>query len=267
MADSRGVLVRLTGVFGRQVEGLKALVSQAGGKIGGAAWLDLTQRAQDAVEDILWNSYRYATFGLEAAPHFIRPRQPRKNMLHRLLTTASGVTSGFVGLPGAVIDIPFTTTTILRSIAEIARDFGEDLSSEDTRRACLEVLAFGLPGEAQEEAETGYWAARLGVSHLTINLLIRSAGGQFGLILSDKLVAQMVPLLGAVTGGLLNYSFTDYYQGMAKVHFCIRALEKRTGDAQAVKLSFEALVQAARERRRIGRRRRRVAPVLLQAAN
>ncbi|MDE1896472.1 MAG: EcsC family protein [Rhodospirillales bacterium] len=268
MADSRGALVRLTVIFGQQVEALKALVSQVGGKLGGETWRDLTQRAQEAVEDVLWNSYRYATFGLEAVPHFIRPRQPRKNVMHRLLTTVSGTASGFAGLPGAVIDIPFTTTTILRSIAEIARDFGEDLSSEDTRRACLEVLAFGVPGESEEEAETGYWAARLGASHLTINLLIRSAAGQFGLILSDKLVAQMVPMLGAVTGGLLNYSFTDYYQSMAKVHFCLRALEKRTGDAGAVKRSFEAMVQAARERRRIGRRRRRQrVPVLLPKAS
>lgn len=266
MADSRGALVRLTVIFGQQVEALKTLMGQVGEKLGGETWRDLTQRAQEAVEDVLWNSYRYATFGLEAVPHFIRPRQPRKNVMHRLLTTVSGTTSGFAGLPGAVIDIPFTTTTILRSSAEIARDFGEDLSSEDTRRACLEVLAFGVPGEFEEEAETGYWAARLGASHLTINLLIRSAAGQFGLILSDKLVAQMVPMLGAVTGGLLNYSFTDYYQSMAKVHFCLRALEKRTGDAGAVKRSFEAMVQAARERRRIVRRRR-VAPVLLPKAS
>ncbi|MBU6448068.1 MAG: EcsC family protein [Rhodospirillales bacterium] len=267
MADSRGMLVRLAGVFGRQVEGLKALVSQAGGRIGGVAWLDLTQRAQEAVEDVLWNSYAYAIFGLEAAPHFIRPKRPRKNLMHRLATTASGAASGFAGLPGVLVDIPFTTATILRSIAEVARDSGEDLSSEETRRACLEVLAFGSPNENGEQTETGYWAARLGVSHLTINLLIRSAAGQFGLVLSEKLIAQMVPVAGAVTGGLLNYSFTDYYQGMAKVHFCLRALEKRTGDAQGVKLSFEAMVKAARERRRIGRRRRRVAPVLLAAAN
>ena len=265
MADSRGVLVRLTGVFGRQVEGLRAALNQVGEKMVGAAWSDLMQRMQDAVEDVLWSSYSCATFGLEAAPQFIRPSQPRKNKLHRLVTTVSGAASGFIGLPGTVIDIPFTTTTILRSIAEVARDFGEDLSSENTRRACLEVIAFGVPGESEDEATTGYWSARLGISHLTINLLVRSAAGQFGFILSDKLLAQFVPLLGAVTGGLLNYSFVDYYQGMAKVHFCLRALEKRTGDAEAVKCSFEAMVQAARDRRRVARRHRRTAPVLLAA--
>lgn len=265
MADSRGVLVRLTALFGRQIEGLQNALLQAGEKIGGSAWTGLVQKAQDAVEDVLWNSYGYATFGLEATPRFIRPKQPRKNLIHRLATTASGAASGFAGLPGVVVDIPFTTATILRSIAEVARDSGEDLSSEDTRRACLEVLAFGSPGESGEETETGYWAARLGVSHLTINLLIRSAAGRFGLILSEKLMAQMVPVAGALTGGLLNYSFTDYYQSMAKVHFCLRALERRTGDAQAVRLAFELMVQAARERRRIGRRKRAGASILLPA--
>lgn len=262
MADSRGLLVRLTALFGRQIEGVQNAVVQAGEKIGGSAWSGFVQKAQDAVEDVLWNSYSYATFGLAATPHFIRPKAPRKNLMHRLATAMSGAGSGFAGLPGVVIDIPFTTATILRSIAEVARDSGEDLSSEDTRRACLEVLAFGSPGEGGEETETGYWAARLGVSHLTINLLIRSAAGRFGLILSEKLMAQLVPVAGAITGGLLNYSFTDYYQSMAKVHFCLRALERRTGDPEAVKLSFEAMVRAARERRRIGKRRR-VAPVLL----
>jgi hypothetical protein len=263
MADSRGLLVRLTGLFGRQVEGIQNVVVQAGERIGGTAWSGLVQKAQDAVEDVLWNSYSYATFGLDAAPHFIRPKHPRKNLMHRLATTVSGAASGFTGLPGAVIDIPFTTATILRSIAEVARDSGEDLSAEETRRACLEVLAFGSPSESGEETEAGYWAARLGVSHLTINLLIRSAAGRFSLVLSEKLIAQIVPVAGAVTGALLNYSFTDYYQSMARVHFCLRALERRTGDPEAVKLSFEAMVQAARDRRRIGRRRHQMGPVLL----
>lgn len=265
MADSRGLLVRLTALFGRQVEGVQAAISQIGAKFGGETWAGLSGKIQDTVEDVLWSSYSYATFGLDAAPHFIRPKAPRKNRLHRAATTMSGVVSGFAGLPGAFVDIPFTTATILRSIAEVARDSGEDLASEETRRACLEVLAFGSPSETGEAAESGYWAARLGVSHLTINLLIRSAAGRFGLILSEKLMAQVVPVAGAVTGGLLNYSFTDYYQSMAKVHFCLRALERRTGDSEAVRLSFETMVRAARDRRRIGRRRRGAPTILLPA--
>lgn len=262
MTESRGLLVRLASLFGRQIEGARNTVSSVGSRLVGQSWTDLEQKIQNNVEDALWRSYNVATLGLEAAPSFVRPKQPRKNRLHKAVTAASGVASGLVGLPGVLVDIPFTTATILRSIAEIARDSGEDLSSEDTKRACLEVLAFGGPGEGAE-AEAGYWAARIGTSHLTVNLLIRSAAGQFGMILSEKIMAQTVPLAGAVAGGLLNYSFTDYYQSMAKVHFCLRALERRTGDSAAVQRQFSVMLQAARERRKLGRNRLRLPVVLL----
>lgn len=263
MAESRGVLVRLADVFGRQVNTARTAVAGAGARVAGSSWAGLEQKLQAIVEDVLWRSYRYATFGLEAAPEFMRPARPRKNRLHRVMTTASGMISGFVGLPGVLVDIPFTTATILRSIAEVARDSGEDLTQEETRRACLEVLAFGGPGVDGEAAESGYWAARLGTSHLAINLLIRSAAGQFGMILSEKLMTQAVPVAGAIAGGLLNYSFTDYYQSMAKVHFCLRALERRTGDPVAVQQCFTAMLHAARERRKIRRNQQGTPPVLL----
>lgn len=254
MADSRGFLLRFTGIFGRRIERLRNSVLQTGERLGGAAWSGLMQRAQDAVEDTLWSSYNYATFGLDVVPGIVRPKQPRGNKLHRAAAVASGAASGFAGLPGVLFDIPFTTMTILRSIAEVARDSGEDLREEETRRACLAVLAFGGPGTADDEAEIGYWATRLGVNHLTINLLIRSAANRFGIALSDKLMVQAVPVAGAVTGALLNYAFTEYYQNMAQVHFCLRALERRTGDQTALQACFGTMVQAARDRRRVGRR-------------
>jgi hypothetical protein len=254
MADSRGTVMRLTAMFGRQVDAITNRVFNAGERIGGAAWADLVQNARDAVEDTLWRSYALATFGLDAVPQMLRPRQPRNNALHRLATTASGVASGFVGLPGVVFDIPFTTGTILRSIAEVARDSGEDLSSEDTKRACLEVLALGGPSQVDDESEIGYWATRIGVNHLTVNLLIRAAAGRFGLVVSEKFLAQAVPVAGAVAGGALNYAFTDYYQTMARVHFCLRLLERRTGDPAALSACFAQMVREARNRRRFRRR-------------
>jgi hypothetical protein len=254
MADSRGAVMRLTSLFGRQVDAIKNRVFDAGERLGGAAWADFAQNAREAVEDTLWRSYSLATFGLDAAPQMLRPRQPRSNALHRFATTASGMASGFVGLPGVVFDIPFTTATIMRSIAEVARDSGEDLADEDTRRACLEVLALGGPSRADDEAETGYWATRIGMNHLTVTLLIRAAAGRFGLVVSDKLLAQAVPLAGALAGGALNYAFTDYYQTMARVHFCLRMLERRTGDPAALSACFTQMVREARNRRRFRRR-------------
>ncbi len=256
MADSRGLVMRLTSMFGRRIESLRGRISKAGDRFGGDNWKVLTQHAQDAVEDTLWNSYNFATVGLSAVPRIARPSSPRNNQMHRLAATASGVASGFIGLPGVLFDIPFTTTMILRSIAEVARDNGEDLETEDTKRACLEVLAFGGPSAVDDETEVGYWATRVGMNHLAVNLLIKSAAGRFGLVLSEKYVAQAVPVAGAVAGGALNYAFTDYYQSMAQVHFCLRGLDRRTGQPAAVRKCFSEMVDAARDRRRIMRKPR-----------
>jgi EcsC protein family len=61
--------------------------------------------------------------------------------LNRLAASASGAGAGFLGAPGLMFDIPVTTGVIIRSIAEIARSHGEDISTLETKRACLEVFA------------------------------------------------------------------------------------------------------------------------------
>jgi hypothetical protein len=253
MADSRGLLMRMTALFGRRIDRLRGRLVSLGDKLGGSGWVSLVQRVQDSIEDTLWHGYVYATAGLEVTPRILRPRQPRGSRLHRIVTAASGAASGFLGLPGVFFDVPLTTATILRSIAEVARDYGEDLSSEETRRACLEVLAYGGPSADDNETELGYWITRIGMNHLALNLLIKSAASRFGVVVSDKLLAQAVPVAGAVAGGALNYACTDYYKGMARVQFCLRALDRRTGEPETVRECFASMVQAARNRRRLTR--------------
>ena len=254
MADSRGFLMRMTALFGRRIEGIRGRAMGMGERLGGRSWAGFMQRVQESIEDTLWSGYPVATVGLAAAPRILRPRRPRGNRLHKLATTASGVASGFVGLPGMFFDIPFTTATILRSIAEVARDFGEDIAADETKRVCLEVLAFGGPGRADDEQEIGYWVTRIGMNHFATQLLIKSAAARFGVALSEKFLAQAVPVAGALAGGALNYAFTDYYQGMARVHFGLRALDRRTGQPEAVRQCFADMVRAARDRRRLTRR-------------
>ena len=99
------------------------------------------------------------------------------------------------------------------------------------------------------------------MNHLAVNLLIKSAAGRFGLVLSEKFLAQAVPVAGAVTGGALNYAFTQYYQNMAQVTFCLRALDRRTGQPAAIRTLFATMVQSARARRRLSRRPAEPAPV------
>jgi hypothetical protein len=50
-------------------------------------------------------------------------------------------------------------------------------------------------------------------------------------VLSEKAAAQVVPVLSAGTGALLNTLFTDHYQAMARGHFIVMRLEDRHGEA------------------------------------
>jgi len=248
MADSRGGLVRLSAMFGRRVEAVRARVSRWGERAMGEGWSVVTGKMQEGVEETLWNFYGAAAVGVPAVGVELEHRAMRG------ASVVSGMASGFVGLPGVLFDLPFTTMAILRSITAVAREFGEDLSGDDTKRACLEVLAFGGPSAADDATETGYWAARVGMNHAAIGVLIRTAAGRFGVVLSEKFLAQAVPVAGAVAGGALNWAFTDYYQKMAKVHFALRAVDRATGQPARVRAVFKELVVAARDRRRIFKR-------------
>jgi hypothetical protein len=50
---------------------------------------------------------------------------PASRTRHIWTTAATGALGGFFGLPGLVVELPVTTTVMLHSIAEIAREQGE----------------------------------------------------------------------------------------------------------------------------------------------
>ena len=68
------------------------------------------------------------------------------NRAHRLAAAASGAVGGALGLAALPLELPISTTILLRSIAEIAREEGEDLSAPEAAFACVEVFALGGQG-------------------------------------------------------------------------------------------------------------------------
>ena len=54
------------------------------------------------------------------------------------------------------MELPVTTTIILRSIADIARNEGESISENEVKLACL-VFALGGGSESEILTETGYY--------------------------------------------------------------------------------------------------------------
>ncbi len=175
-------------------------------------------------EAALARAYDVAILGLprDAAP------TRRQSALTRAAVIASGAVSGFTGLVGFLPDATFTTLTIMREIARAAVAEGEDLSSDEARRACLEVFAFRSEAD-QDEFELGYFSARLVFQGRPFTMLLSEVASRYGVVLGEKFGLQAVPIAGAVAGATLNAAFLDHYRNLAAAHFTIRRLERQHG--------------------------------------
>jgi len=150
----------------------------------------------------------------------------------RMIAVASGAVGGFMGVAGFLPDASLTTLLIMRSIAAIAREEGEDLADPASRQACLEVFAFGSPAlDSADENDAGYWSARMVMHGRPLMMIFSEVAGRYGLRISEKFALQAVPLVGAAGGALVNTVFLNHYRNLARVHFTIRRLERRYGGA------------------------------------
>ena len=182
-----------------------------------------------------------------------------RNRLHTAFTAASGAAGGAFGAAGLAVELPISTTAMLRSIADIARSQGEDLSSPESRLSCLQVFALGGPAPADDSGETGYYALRFGLSATIKELaqiitergavregspiLVRFAtaiASRFGITVSEKVAVQAIPVLGAVGGAAINILFIHHYQAVAKGHFTVRRLERIYG-APTIQAAYDAM--------------------------
>src|ERR1700716_3599293 len=105
------------------------------------------------------------TKGLEAAlKAALRalPPSPRtgSELLHRALATASGAAGGTFGLAALPVELPVSTVIMMRSIADIAQNEGEDLSDPESVLSCVEVFALGGGAGSADASESGYFAIR-----------------------------------------------------------------------------------------------------------
>lgn len=243
--DTRNVVIKVA-------ESLGDAASWAGGHVADALkeklGKDVSEKIHAMTTELLWNFQSGSMVGLDA-----KGGGDRWEWFHKAVVVASGATGGFFGLPGLLWDLPITTTNIMRSVADIARAYsGEDISSDNTKRACIEVFAMGSPLLEDDDAELGYWAARVGVSHASVELLIKAVAARFGVVISEEVLAQTVAIVGALAGGTLNYAFIDYYQEMARVHFAVRGVERRAPAPSAVRPCFSAVLRSVRARRQPG---------------
>jgi hypothetical protein len=169
-----------------------------------------------------------------------RTRRLPSQEVARTVVVLSGAVGGFLGIAGFLPDVTVTTFAIMRSIARIAQEEGEDLADEDTRRACLQVFALAPGHGGKVESDIGYYSARLIMQGRPLMMLLTEVAARYGLSISQKLALQAVPFVGAFGGAALNGAFFRHYQDTARAHFVIRRLERSYG-ATAVSHAWTGL--------------------------
>lgn len=181
--------------------------------------------------------------------------KPSSDYVYKAAVTSSGFIGGFFGLAGFATDLLISTKLMMRTILDIARSEGEDITKIDTHLVCLEVFALGGPSTEDDAADTSYYATRFALSSalkgasayvakngpiaidqflvLSGNPIMKFLGiiaARFGVQVTEKFMAQAVPVVGAIGGGSINFIFIDHFQKIARAHFTIRRLEREYGE-------------------------------------
>lgn len=241
---------QLVNILGAPIEkGLEMLPDKANGVIIGAT--DKALRAALEVALLTLEKERIAA---------------SRNLIHKLATATTGGVGGAFGWASLPVELPISTTIMLRSIADVARSQGENLTRPEARLACIEVFALGNNAGkaktressdasyiairallAQRVSEAARYAAQKGVLDAgspALTRFIAKVAERFSITVTQKAAAVMVPAIGAVGGAIVNTYFTGFYQDMALGHFIMRRLERQFGQ-DVVQAEYLELTKAA----------------------
>jgi hypothetical protein len=224
-------VARLSALAGRPIE-----------LLGQALPVPVSGVISKATQTALTRALRYA---LRTIPKEGRDPEIR---VHKALAVLSGAMGGALGISAVLVELPISTTIMLRSIARIAQSEGEDLEDPETALACVQVFALGGHSGSDNLHEAGYFAVRAAMaksvtralqqmagrgvvdeSTSAIVRLLAQIGARFGLVVSQKVAAQAVPVVGAIGGAAVNAAFIDHFQTLARGHFTVRRLERIYG--------------------------------------
>lgn len=239
LLESPGLAAKISSFVGTPIEKGFALLPKQWNTV-------INEATRKAIETALAVALRTMDVGQPSAA---------SNWWHKLAAGASGAAGGAFGLAALSVELPVSTTIMLRSIADIARSEGEDLKAADAQLECVQVLALGGNSKSDDGSEIGYFAARAAmakaVSEAAAHLaaagvtqsgapalvrLIAQVAARFSIVVSEKAAAQAVPVVGAIGGAIINTLFIDHFQDMARGHFIVRRLERTHGVAKVKRL-------------------------------
>jgi len=243
LLENPGVAAKITNFIGIPIEeGFKNLPKNWNEKIKEVTTSALLKASEAAIFTIKDN-----------------PGKESSNYWHKLGVAVSGGVGGFFGIAALAVELPISTSIMLRSIAEIARSQGESINDYETKLACLEVFALGGKNRSDDGTESGYYIVRTFLAKsvteasefiatkgivedgapILLRLLTKIAE-RFSIQITEKAAAQGIPLIGAAGGAFINTLFIDHFQDMAKGHFTVRKLEKIHGK-ELIKKIYEEI--------------------------
>ncbi|MGB3773954.1 MAG: EcsC family protein [Leeuwenhoekiella sp.] len=221
---------------------------------------------QDKVQETIQQALRLAVNANLKTMKNGRQGKKASNTMYKMVTGFSGAAGGFLGMAGFTADLLVSTKFMMRSILDIARSQGEDVHDISTQLACLEVFALGGTSEEDDQIDTSYYATRAALhsamsqattyiakngttkiietlaaqSSFPIAKLIGEVSTRYSIQVSEKFIAQAVPVVGAAAGASINVLFIAHFQKMATAHFTLRRLERKYG-RQFIETSFQKI--------------------------
>jgi len=243
LLENPGLAAKITNLIGSPIEkGLESLPKKYTDKLGKITTDSLLKATDAAVFTMKTKSIKKSS-----------------NRIHKTAVALSGGVGGFFGLAALAIELPISTTIMLRSIADISREYGESVDSIDTKMACLEVFALGGTSTSDDGVETGYFTIRAllaqSVSETSkfiiekgvidegapvLLRLITKVAERFSIQISEKVAGQAIPFIGAAGGAIINTVFMDHFQDMAKGHFIVRKQERLYGQ-ERIKACYNSI--------------------------
>ncbi len=177
-----------------------------------------------------------------------------------MLGSVSGAGGGAFGLVGLAVEVPLSTVLIMRSILDIARGEGEDISYAQPRLAALEVFALGgrcrkattppnpattrcaraLASTVSEAARRSAEKGLSGEGAPALARLITMVAARYKVQLTQKAAGMLVPGIGAAAGATINLMFISHFQDVSRGHFTVRRLERQYGQ-DVVRAAWQTL--------------------------
>lgn len=196
-------------------------------------------------------------------------RTRHRALLHTAAVTTTGAISGAIGISALLVELPISTSIILRAISSVAQEWGHDLRSPETQLQCLYIFSLGSAlSSKDDELDTTYLASRIAYqrllgeaaafmgTHGTKDLLLALDQGApvlvrlLGLLtpafertVLKKFVSKALPVIGAAGGAAINAAFCHYFTQAARYHFGLLFLEQKYG-TEMVRKGYGRIAEA-----------------------